>query len=305
MACPRFRNNSRAMTWHANVLEVAPGPRKPHMHCTVTRLRLPCPSSCFSASRPSLVSCGIASALPTSKVGMAPKRKASSSSVAVIPPIDPNSQLPFAGNHMSIVSESDLLHLVSIGVLPPKELCSWRICRGVTVPTEDTHESVIYAPFLIRGLALPISPFFRSLLDFYRLNLTHLNSNSILQVSVFVHLCEAFLGVLPHFGLWKYLYHCRPGMAGGQHQLVGGASLEMRHGRKTDYLDIPLKDSIKGWRLEWFIMENHGNSLPPWSGRQPDVRTPSWTKSPIDQEVAEAGALLVEVGLLKERGLTA
>jgi hypothetical protein len=25
---------------------------------------------------------------------------------------------------MSIVSESDLLHLVSIGVLPPKELCS-------------------------------------------------------------------------------------------------------------------------------------------------------------------------------------
>jgi hypothetical protein len=85
----------------------------------------------------------------------------------------------------------------------------------------------------------------------------------------------------------------------------GGASLEMRRGRKTDYLDIPLKDSIKGWRLEWFIVENHGNSLPPWSGRQPDVRTPSWTESPIDQEVVEAGALLAEVGLLKEMGLTA
>jgi hypothetical protein len=94
-------------------------------------------------------------------------------------------------------------------------------------------------------------------------------------------------------------------MAGGQHQLVGGASLEMRRGRKADYLDIPLKDSIKGWRLECFIVENHGNSLPPWSGRQPDVRTPSWTESPTDQEVAEAGALLAEVGLLKERGLTA
>jgi hypothetical protein len=78
----------------------------------------------------------------------------------------------------------------------------------------------------------------------------------------------------------------------------GGVSLEMRRGRKTDYLDIPLKDNIKGWRLEWFIMENHGNSLPPRSGRQPDVRTPSWTESPTDLEVAE-------VGLLKERGLTA
>jgi hypothetical protein len=79
----------------------------------------------------------------------------------------------------------------------------------------------------------------------------------------------------------------------------------MRRGRKTDYLEIPLKDSIKGWRLEWFIVENHGNSLPPRSGRQPDVRTPSWTESPTDQEVAEAGVLLAEVGLLKERGLTA
>jgi hypothetical protein len=79
----------------------------------------------------------------------------------------------------------------------------------------------------------------------------------------------------------------------------------MRRGRKTEYLEIPLKDSIKGWRLEWFIVDNYGNSLPSRSGRQSDVRTPSWTESPTDQEVAEAGVLLTEVGLLKERGLTA
>jgi hypothetical protein len=132
---------------------------------------------------------------------MAPKRKRQSTVATIIPPIDPNSHLPFAGNHMSIISKSDLLHLVEIRVLPPKELCSWQICRGVTVPTEDTHEYVVYVMFLIRGLALPISPFFRGLIDFYELNLTHLNPNSILQVSIFVHLCEAFLGILPHFGL--------------------------------------------------------------------------------------------------------
>jgi hypothetical protein len=91
----------------------------------------------------------------------------------------------------------------------------------------------------------------------------------------------------------------------GQHQLVGGASLEMRRGRKTEYLDIPLKDSIKGWRLEWFIVENHGKSLPPRSGRQPDVRTPSWIESPTTLEITEARVLLDEIHLLKERGLTA
>jgi hypothetical protein len=115
MARLRFRNNRRVMTGH--FLEMAFGPGKPHMYCTVARLHVSCRSFCFSASRLSLLSCNIASAPFASKVEMAPKRKASSSSVAIIPPIDPNSQLPFAGNHMSVVSESDLLHLVSIGVL--------------------------------------------------------------------------------------------------------------------------------------------------------------------------------------------
>jgi hypothetical protein len=80
---------------------------------------------------------------------MAPKRKRQSAAVPIIPPIDPNSQLPFAGNHMSVISELDLLHLVETRVLPPKELCSWRLWRGVTVPTEDTHEAIVFVAFLI------------------------------------------------------------------------------------------------------------------------------------------------------------
>jgi hypothetical protein len=79
----------------------------------------------------------------------------------------------------------------------------------------------------------------------------------------------------------------------------------MRRGRKTEYLDIPLKDSIKGWRLKWFIVENHGKSLPHRSGRQPDVRTPSWIDSPTALEITEAKILLAEICLLKEKGLTA
>jgi hypothetical protein len=164
---------------------------------------------------------------------MVPKRKRQSAAIPFIPPIDPNSQLPFASNHMSVISEPGLLHLVETGVLSLKELCSWRIWRGVTVPTEDTHEVVVFVPFLIRGLALPVSPFFRGLLIFYDLNLTHLNPNSILQIAIFVHLCETFLGILPHFGLWRYLYYYRPSTAGGQHQLVGGASLELRRGKES------------------------------------------------------------------------
>jgi hypothetical protein len=74
---------------------------------------------------------------------MAPKKEKQRSDVPVIPPIDPNSELPFCGNYASVVSESDLLHLVEIGVLPSNKLCSWRVWQGITVPMEDTHESVV------------------------------------------------------------------------------------------------------------------------------------------------------------------
>ena len=44
---------------------------------------------------------------------------------------------------------------------------------------------------------------------------------------------------------------------------------------------------------------------PPQSGRQPNVRTPSWIESLTPLEITEAKVLLAEVCLLKVRGLTA
>jgi hypothetical protein len=58
---------------------------------------------------------------------MEPRKRKHGVTMPDIPPVDPNSQLPFYGNYAFIVSETDLLRLVEVGVLPPKELCSWRI----------------------------------------------------------------------------------------------------------------------------------------------------------------------------------
>jgi hypothetical protein len=115
---------------------------------------------------------------------------------------------------------------------------------------------------------------------------------------------KLFRGIAPHFGLWRYLYHCKPGMANCKHQVVGGTSLELCRGRKEEYLDIPLKDNIKGWRYEWFTMENHNNSLPALSRRHPHMWVPRWIEGPIDSEISEARALLNEIANLKDRVLT-
>jgi hypothetical protein len=55
---------------------------------------------------------------------MAPRKKKQDAAMPDIPPIDPDSQLPFCGNYTSVISKIDLFNLVEVGVLPPKELCS-------------------------------------------------------------------------------------------------------------------------------------------------------------------------------------
>jgi len=55
-------------------------------------------------------------------------------------------------------------------------------------------------PVLLReGLRLARGAFFRVLLFFYRLEETHLKPNSIAQIAILIHLCEAYLGIAPHF----------------------------------------------------------------------------------------------------------
>jgi hypothetical protein len=56
-------------------------------------------------------------------------------------------------------------------------------------------EFMLFVSYLSCGLALPISPFFLLLLEEFRLQLQHLTPHSILQVAIFVHLYEMFVGV--------------------------------------------------------------------------------------------------------------
>jgi hypothetical protein len=48
--------------------------------------------------------------------------------------------------------------------------------------------------------------FFWELLHYYDIKLQHLNPNGLQHIATFVALCEGFLGVEPHFELWKYFF---------------------------------------------------------------------------------------------------
>jgi hypothetical protein len=62
---------------------------------------------------------------------------------------------------------------------------------------------VMFSSFFQRGFGLPAFDFLCGLLHHYKIELVHLNPNLILQITIFVHLCEAFLGIPPNFPLFK------------------------------------------------------------------------------------------------------
>ena len=107
-------------------------------------------------------------------------------------------------------SESDLETLVSACLLPEKSIIQWHPALGEDRPYENTGEIVALAPYFERGLGLPCSVFFSGLLRYYRIQLHHLTPNSFVHISIFVHLCEAFLGIEPHFELFRSFFHLKP-----------------------------------------------------------------------------------------------
>jgi hypothetical protein len=78
---------------------------------------------------------------------------------------------------------------------------------------EEPDEIPMFSRFVERGLALLASDFFNGLLDYYGIEYLNLNPNGIFHVSVFVHFCESFLGIKPHWVLFRKFFRVKPSQA--------------------------------------------------------------------------------------------
>ena len=124
---------------------------------------------------------------------MAPKRSASKGKVddAAV------GEAEVHGWKSSKCTDSHLLDLVGKYLLQPRSVIHWRGSMGESFPHEEGNESVVFLPYVLRGLNFPVSDFFRGLLFHWGVQVHHLTPNSILHISIFIHLCEAFLGSSP------------------------------------------------------------------------------------------------------------
>lgn len=125
---------------------------------------------------------------------------------------------------------------------------------------------VIFPHFIERDLRLLACDFFRDLLDYYKLELVHLNPNGIFHTAIFVHFCEVFLGIRPHFQLFWKFFRVKPQPLKEHILLVGGAEIQMRETMSSQYLDYELMDSNAGWKENWCYIGNHNPKLPRLTG---------------------------------------
>jgi hypothetical protein len=105
----------------------------------------------------------------------------------------------------------DLLALLNSGFLREKEVDMWRAAAGDPYPMEKNPDEIpMFTRLAERGLSLPASDFFKGLLKYYDIEYLNLYPNGVFHTSVFIHFCEAFLGIKPHWVLFRKFFRVKP-----------------------------------------------------------------------------------------------
>jgi hypothetical protein len=185
--------------------------------------------------------------------------------------------------------------------LQSKAEVEWRAAAGEEFPTEDVKEQVVFASYFERGFNLPTGDFFHGLLYYYKLELVHLVPNSITIVSTFIHFCEAYMGISPHFLLWRHLF-CVNSM-GKRLGPVGAVMFCLRSCLKSEWIDSDLPDNNSGWRSEWFYIVDQLSGLPRRSSHKP-VKISKWDLGLSSRDTEDLKEILALVKDLKNRGVT-
>jgi hypothetical protein len=157
------------------------------------------------------------------------REEAARSAAGTSPSVSPPRPNPNQEWKKSKAKTEDLLALLNSWFLREKEVDMWLAAAGDPYPMENNPDEIpMFARFAERGLSLPASDFFNGLLEYYGIEYLNLNPNGIFNTSVFVHFCEAFLGIKPHWVLFRKFFRVKPQPIANNPRVVGGAGIQMR-----------------------------------------------------------------------------
>ena len=175
----------------------------------------------------------------------------------------------------STTREKDIKRLRGAGYLA-KRIGHRLPTTGQIIPTPEPHERVVFLPHFVRGLGFPFHPFVRGIMYYYGIDFHDLSPNSLLNISTFIVVCEAFLRISPHFGLWLKIFNVKP-------KVVRGAMVSKMP--NVAWPSGTFHDSAKGWQQQWFyVNEPRGAkwaAAPGFRSGAP-LRLTSWPEKGLD-----------------------
>jgi hypothetical protein len=157
------------------------------------------------------------------------REEAAGSATGSTLPVSPPRPNPNKEWKKSKAKTEDLLALINSGYLREKEVDMWRAAVGDPYPMEKNPDEIpMFTRFVEHGLALSASSFFKGLLEYYGIEYLNLNPNGIFHTSIFIQFCEAFLGIKPHWVLFRKFFRVKPQPSANDPRVVGGADIQMR-----------------------------------------------------------------------------
>src|SRR6185295_18382232 len=177
----------------------------------------------------------------------------------------------------------------------------WGVRAG-SVPLGNLRagEFVLFTSHISTGVGLPISSFLLLLLEDFGLQLQHLTPHSLLLTSIFVHLCEMFMGVRPCVILFHHFFVLVKSGKGKDE--VGAYYFQKRSDLPTPYIPGLTGGKWEEWRKEWVIATTEANERLVMPSGGPASDRQSWRAKPSLR--SEFDSVLSKIRALAEGGLT-
>jgi hypothetical protein len=117
---------------------------------------------------------------------------------------------------------------------------------------------------------------------------------------MFVHSCEAYQGISPHFLLWGHLFCVK--RTNKRLGLVVAVMFCLRSGLKSKWIDSDLPDNNFGWRSEWFYIVDQLSGITHLSDHKP-VKISEWDLGLSSHDTEDLKEILEMVKDLKSPGV--
>ncbi|KAK1665766.1 hypothetical protein QYE76_053925 [Lolium multiflorum] len=163
---------------------------------------------------------------------------------------------------------------------------SRRIPEGVTCrlpgdeiePVLEPGERVVFLAHFERGFGLPVSSFFRSFLDFYKLQPHHLPGNAVFYLSCYATFMEAYIGIRPTRETFARFFALRINSVQGldipkPKPPVQCGSCIIGSRQASPFFKFSGLESCRLWQGTFFYVKNNGAAdlidLPPFDPAPP------------------------------------